>query len=293
MASVKELRLRIKALKNSSKMTAALKMVSAGKLKKSQDGYNRNKPYYQRMLEMLDRVLASVEDIAHPLMVQRPLQNIRYYIIASDRGLCGGFNNNLFKTFNRRHSLAATTQAAGIGRRAREFVKRQVGLSYVAKEDLLNTPSYANAQAIANVIMADFLAGKCDEVILVFNQYKSVLSQVPSFVSILPFKNDERRDENATEEKSANGYIDQYFLEPDAASLFAELLPKLVTLQIFRAMLENAVGEHSARMTAMDSATKNTKELIGSYTLTANRLRQAAITRELIEIVSGAEALKG
>jgi F-type H+-transporting ATPase subunit gamma len=302
MASIKELRLKIKALKNTSKITAAMKMVSAARLRKAQDAYSRSKPYYQRMLEVLNRVLASVDDISHPLMAQRDIKNRRYVLVASDRGLCGAFNNGLLRTFGRRE-FKGSNDAIGVGRRARDYLNRFDKVKLAQNETVPNLPTYANAELIAKQLMADFESGKVDEVVLAFNSYKSALSQVPTFVTLLPFKSDgltaaasqakEAMAKGAGHGSAKPGMRDDYFLEPNGDALFKELLPKLVTLQVFRALLENAVGEHSARMTAMDSATRNTKELIGSYTLTMNRLRQAAITRELIEIVSGAEALKG
>jgi F-type H+-transporting ATPase subunit gamma len=154
-----------------------------------------------------------------------------------------------------------------------------------------NLPTYANAAAIANALMADFLDGTVDRVVLVYNRFNSVISQTPVFVPLLPLVPAGPATDAPAQAKG--GRRDTYIFEPAEQVLLADLLPRLVTLQVFRSLLENAVGEHSARMTAMDNATKNTKELIGSLTLTMNRARQAAITRELIEIVSGAEALNG
>ena len=291
MAGIKELRLRIKALKNTSKITAAMKMVSAAKLKKAQDAFARTKPYAVRMEEMFQRVLATLESVDHPLLKVRDVKRTRYVVIASDRGLAGAFNNGLFRAYSRRPADAAAVEAIGIGRRARDFIARTEGRAATA--DLVNVPNYANAAAIAASLTRDYLEGKVDKVVLVYNNFRSVISQQPVFVPLLPITLPEAPADSAAAVKGAQGHKDIYFFEPDAETLFAELLPKLVELQVFRALLENAVGEHSARMTAMDNATKNTKELIGSLTLTMNRARQAAITRELIEIVSGAEALKG
>ena len=290
MVGIKELRLRIKALKNTSKITAAMKMVSAAKLKKAQDAFSRTKPYAVRMEEMFQRVLASLESVEHPLLKVRENKRTRYVVVSSDRGLAGAFNNGLFRAFTRRPADTVPVEALGIGRRARDFLARAKGLTRVDSE-LTNVPSYANAAAIAESVTRDYLDGKVDQVVLVYNNFRSVISQQPVLVPLLPIA----LPEKSSEEKSApkKGMRDVYFFEPDAETLFAELLPKLVALQVFRALLENAVGEHSARMTAMDNATKNTKELISSLTLTMNRARQAAITRELIEIVSGAETLKG
>ena len=286
MAGIKELRLRIKALKNSSKITAAMKMVSAAKLKKAQDAHARAKPYAERMEEMLARVVANVDASQHPLAKPRTIKTVRYVIVSSDRGLAGGFNNNLFKAFVRRPADTLPVEALGVGRRAREFAARTPSVSAIAWE-ASSAPNYTNASVIAHQVIRDYMDGKCDKVVLVYNRFKSVLTQVPVFVPLLPFSPPEKK---AGEVK---GLKDAYFVEPDEETLFRDLLPQFVALQIYRALLENAVGEHSARMTAMENATKNTKELIGSLTLTMNRVRQAAITSELIEIVSGAEALKG
>ncbi len=299
MAGIKELRLRIKALKNTSKITAAMKMVSAAKLKRAQDAHARSKPYADRMEEMFGRVLSAMESPEHPLLQTRSAGRIRYVIVSSDRGLAGAFNNNLFRTFSRRPADTVPAEAMGLGRRARDFIARSEKVETLATEHT-NAPTYANASAIAEALTRDYLAGKCDRVVLVYNQFRSVLSQVPVFVPILPMTPAEPSPsevktgtEPPLSSEKNGGMKDVYAFEPDQESLFAELVPRLVTLQVFRALLENAVGEHSARMTAMDNATKNTKDLIGSMTLTMNRARQAAITRELIEIVSGAEALKG
>jgi F-type H+-transporting ATPase subunit gamma len=293
MAGIKELRLRIKALKNTSKITAAMKMVSAAKLKKAQDAFARTKPYAVRMEEMFQRVLATLESAEHPLLQARETKRTRYVVISSDRGLAGAFNNGLFRAFTRRPADAVPVEALGVGRRAKDFLARANGLSALA-HDHTNLPTFANASAIAEELTRDYLDGKADQIVLVYNNFRSVISQQPVFVPLLPLTLPEAppADANA-KDKGAKGYKDIYFFEPDAETLFAELLPKLVALQVFRALLETAVGEHSARMTAMDNATKNTKELISSLTLTMNRARQAAITRELIEIVSGAETLKG
>ena len=293
MAGIKELRLRIKALKNTSKITAAMKMVSAAKLKKAQDAFARTKPYAVRMEEMFQRVLASLESVEHPLLKVRENKRTRYVVVSSDRGLAGAFNNGLYRAFTRRPADTVPVEALGIGRRARDFLARAKGLTRVDSE-LTNVPSYANAAAIAESVTRDYLDGKVDQVVLVYNNFRSVISQQPVLVPLLPIALPEKSANAAADASApASKYKDVYFFEPDAETLFAELLPKLVALQVFRALLENAVGEHSARMTAMDNATKNTKELISSLTLTMNRARQAAITRELIEIVSGAETLKG
>jgi F-type H+-transporting ATPase subunit gamma len=302
MAGIKELRLRIKALKNTSKITAAMKMVSAAKLKRAQDAYSRAKPYAERMEETFGRVLAALDAPEHPLLVVREVKRTRYVLVSSDRGLAGAFNNSLFRAFARRPADTGTVQGLGVGRRARDLLAR-LGRIEPTGIEASNLPTYANAATIAGALTRDFTEGKCDKVVLVYNRFRSVLSQTPVFVPLLPLVPPGPSTHSTSSGQAGSGaglaasadkgLKDDYIFEPDQDSLFAELLPKLVTLQVFRALLENAVGEHSARMTAMDNATKNTKDLIASMSLTMNRARQAAITRELIEIVSGAEALKG
>jgi F-type H+-transporting ATPase subunit gamma len=300
MPSIKELRLRIKSLQNTSKITSAMKMVSAARLRRAQDAYNRNKPYAQKMQELLEQVTASFQDLDHPLMKVREVNKVRYIIIASDRGLCGSFNNNLLRFALRAFDRARQNDAIGLGRRAKDFVNRNRLASKVAEILHSNVPTYANAQEIAQSAISAFTSGEVDAVYLVYNRYNSVLSQTPVQLQMLPFAKPSAAPAAKGAAKAAMSeasghkeYRLDYIVEPDAAAVFAELLPKLVTVQVLRGLLENAVGEHTARMTAMDNATKNTKELIGTLTLKMNRARQAAITKELIEIVSGAEALKG
>jgi F-type H+-transporting ATPase subunit gamma len=292
MPSIKELRLRIKSLQNTSKITSAMKMVSASRLRKAQEAFSRNRPYAEKIRELLDQITSSFQDLDHPLMKAREVKRVRYYAISSDRGLCGSFNNNLLKYLARTVDRSREFQGVGVGRRARDFIVRN-GLKGSAQgEPPANTPTFATATEIANAAIRDFVSGEVDQVVLVYNQFKSALSQVPTHVQLLPFRKPAKAAAGEAKEKRS-GYRLDYIVEPNPAEVFNELLPQLVTIQVYKSLLENAVGEHTARMTAMDNATKNTKELIGSLTLKMNRARQAAITKELIEIVSGAEALHG
>lgn len=299
MPTIKELRLRIKSLQNTSKITSAMKMVSASRLRKAQEAFNRNRPYAEKIQDLLAQITASFQDLDHPLMkVREPKPGsrakVRYYVLSSDRGLCGSFNNNLIKYYVRNLDRSKDFQSVGLGRRARDFIARNGLVGSKQIDNLTNVPTFASATEIANGVIKDFLSGEVDQVFLVYNQFKSALSQVPTMVQVLPFAKPATSSSAGTAAKKAlAGPRLDYIVEPNAAEVFNELLPQLVTIQVYKSLLENAVGEHSARMTAMDSATKNTKELIGSLTLKMNRARQAAITKELIEIVSGAEALKG
>jgi F-type H+-transporting ATPase subunit gamma len=294
MPSIKDYRLRIKSLQSTSKITSAMKMVSAARLRRAQDAYNRNRPYAQKMQELLEQIAASFQDLDHPLMKVREVKKIRYYAISSDRGLCGGFNNNVLKFFTRILDAKKPVEAGGLGRRAKDYVTRSRIAVAKGSEALTNVPTFANAAEIAQSAIRDFISGEVDQVFLVYNRYNSVLSQTPVQVQLLPFSVPAKaKDEKKDKAEKGAGFRLDYIVEPNPSEVFAELLPKLVTVSVLRALLENAVGEHTARMTAMDAATKNTKELIGSLTLKMNRARQAAITKELIEIVSGAEALNG
>ncbi len=295
MASIKELRNRIKSLRNTSKITSAMKMVSAAKLKKSQDAYNRTRPYYVKMEEMVLRVAATMEELDHPLMVVREPNRVRTYVFASDRGLAGSFNNNLLKFFFRSRQSAKGHEYGPVGRRAREFIARNRMEVPADLQQLGTAPTFENAEAIASGLIRNFTDGKVDKVVLFYNKFNSVLSQTPVEVQLLPFTGLESKEVKGKHSAQAGNWErqDNYIFEPNAQELLGELMPKLITVQVLRALLENAVGEHSARMTAMDNATKNTKEIIGNLTLIMNRARQAAITTELTEIVSGAEALKG
>lgn len=294
MPTIKELRLRIKSLQNTSKITSAMKMVSASRLRKAQDAFNRNRPYAEKIQELLDQITASFQDLDHPLMKVREVKKVRYYVLASDRGLAGSFNNNLIKYFTKTLDRSKEFQGVGLGRRTRDFIVRN-NLTGGKKYEGQNTPSFANATEIANQAIKDFTSGEVDQVILIYNHFKSALSQVPTQIQLLPFAKPAKKaaDAKAKPSSAAAGFRLDYIVEPNPGEVFNELLPQIVILQVYKGLLENAVGEHTARMTAMDSATKNTKELIGSLTLKMNRARQAAITKELIEIVSGAEALKG
>jgi F-type H+-transporting ATPase subunit gamma len=293
MPTIKELRLRIKSLQNTSKITSAMKMVSAARLRRAQDAFNKTRPYYEKMQELLDQVTASFPDLDHPLMKVREPKRIRYYVLASDRGLCGSFNNNLLKHFVRSVDTTKDTESVGLGRRAKDFIQRNKYAVAKASDSLTNLPTFASANEIAASALRDFIAGEVDQVFIVYNRYNSVLSQTPVSVQILPFPKPPKAKKEKNAPHGAGTFRLNYIVEPNPEEVFNELLPQLVTIQVFRSLLENAVGEHTARMTAMDAATKNTKELIGSLTLKMNRARQAAITKELIEIVSGAEALKG
>ncbi len=193
MATIKELRLRIKSLQNTSKITSAMKMVSAARLRRAQDAFNRTRPYYEKMQELLEQVTASFEDLDHPLMKEREVQRIRYYALASDRGLCGSFNNNLIKFYARNIDTKKQTESVGLGRRTRDFMVRNKIALAPNSDKLSNLATYESALEIAQSAIQDFIAGKVDQVFLVYNRYNSVLSQTPISVQLLPFPKPETK----------------------------------------------------------------------------------------------------
>jgi F-type H+-transporting ATPase subunit gamma len=289
MPSLLDMRRRIKSVKNTQQITKAMKMVAAAKLKRAQDRVTAARPYAQKMSEVLGNLSAKVStDFSHPLMDARGDERYLIVLVTADKGLCGGFNANIIKAtqaFLKENSDKSISMMP-VGRKGRDFFKRRhvafeteyVGLTGQGRIE------YAQAQEIAQNVIKTFIeAEKIDKVFLIYSEFKSVLSQKPVVTQLLPIpKIEEIEDDTAQAE---------YIYEQPAAEIFGKLLPKQVETQIYRACLESIASEQGARMTAMDSASKNAGELIGTLTLNMNRIRQAAITKEIIEVVSGAAAL--
>lgn len=286
MASIKELKIKIRSLSSTNKITTAMKLVATSKLGRAKEAMRKNQAYNKKLNEVVQRVL-STDKVNDPLLEKRPIHTIRYYIYSSDKGMCGSFNNSVIKKANsiiQERAKEANIEVYCIGKRIFNFFNKQNLYTVINNDEITNKPSFNKILPLANKAIEDFRKEKIDEVNLIFNNYESVLTQTPILTKILPM--------TLTKEKNKINNID-YIYEPDAASLLKSLLPKTVNSLFFQALLENSVGEHSARMTAMDSATENSKDLINKYTLIMNRARQAAITTELTEIVAGAESLKG
>jgi F-type H+-transporting ATPase subunit gamma len=286
MASLKIIRKRISSVKSTQQITKAMKMVAAAKLRRAQEAAQAARPYAEKLAEMLRTVAARAGDVSHPLLATRETERtIDLILITSDRGLCGGFNANLIRaadTFLKAHG-EATVRLTVIGNKGfAHFRKRPVG---VAEEHthLPGGPDHALALQLAARVARAFAEGETDGVYLVYSQFRSALSQVPTVEQILPVQ------------RPPEGEISlvDYIYEPDPVTLLDRLLRQYVTTVIDRAFLESIASEHAARMTAMENATVNANDMIGRLTLAMNRARQAAITTELMEIVSGAEALKG
>jgi F-type H+-transporting ATPase subunit gamma len=287
MPSLKDIRRRITSVKKTQQITRAMRMVAAAKLRRAQEAIEAARPYAERMRDTLVDVAASQGGAEHPLLAVRPeVKRVDFVVITSDRGLCGGFNANVLKRAEQ--ELAARqrhVEAAGItavGRKTSEFFARRRAAQIVGRVSGIARVDYRHAQEIAALASQRFLAGDADEVVLVHSEFVSTMTQQPRIVKLLPL---------APEPDETHVPGPPFTIEPNAASLLQTLVPKALEVEIYRALLDNQAGEHAARMTAMESATRNTEEMISSLTLKYNRARQAAITKELVEIVSGAEAL--
>jgi len=288
MASLKSIKKRIVSVKNTRQITKAMKMVSAAKLRRAQESVVAARPYAGKLSEVLQSLAGSVEGDVHPLLEKREAKKLLLVVITSDRGLCGGFNGNLCKAAERYiKDLKGEFEQISlmtVGRKGYEALKNR---HTVAKNfpNVLAKPNYQTAAMLANEVIDGYLAGEFDQVILLFNSFRTVMSQDITFQQLLPV---EPQVTTMADEAPV-----EYIYEPSVAELLAEILPKNIEVQIFKAMLESVAAEHGARMTAMDSASKNANEMIGKLTLQYNRARQAAITTELMEIISGAESIKG
>jgi F-type H+-transporting ATPase subunit gamma len=291
MATLKELRLRIKSLKNTRKITAAMKMVSAAKLKRAKDASLQSKPYINKLNGIIDRVTKSVTNIENPLIQEREGDKTLYILFTSDRGLCGGFNNNLLKFFFKNFSVKEGDQVSIVGKKAYEVVKKSGIEVENYYESASSDPSIVNANGICRDLTSSFLTKKVDKVVLVFNQFVSTINQVPTSFQLLPFSKEDVESSSTVENSDSEDV--EYIFEPNTKKLLDELLPKQISIQVYQSLLDNSAGEHAARMTAMENATQNANELTNTLTIQMNRARQAAITTELTEIVSGAESLKG
>jgi F-type H+-transporting ATPase subunit gamma len=295
MASLRTIRTRIKSVRNTQKITKAMKMVAAAKLRRAQEAVVRARPYAQLIDEMLGALaLAPAEaDLPpHPLMRVRPVRRVEVLLMTSDRGLCGGFNANVIRRGQRflveEGADLEKVQFSTVGRRGREFAKKKGLASRKDYAGFFGKLRFANAKEIASDLIHAYLADELDAVFILYNEFKSAISQQISLKQLLPIV--PREEAKAVDPKAAQPAPHLY--EPSRPEVLRELLPRHLAMQVWRALLESEASEHGARMTAMDAATKNASDMIGRLTLQYNRARQAAITKELMEIVSGAEALK-
>jgi F-type H+-transporting ATPase subunit gamma len=288
MPSLKDLKNRIGSVKNTRKITKAMQMVAAAKLRRAQEAAEAARPFAERMTAVMSALAAGVGtgEGAPKLLAGNGRDQVHLLVVmTSERGLCGGFNSSIVKLARlRANELVAagkTVKILTVGKKGREQLRRDWGQTFVGHVDLseVKRVGYANAQGVAREVMAAFEAGEADVVTIFYNRFQSVISQIPTMQQVIP-----ARFETAS-------VTTLYDYEPSEEAILADLLPRGVATQIFTALLENGASEQGARMSAMDNATRNAGEMINKLTIQFNRSRQAAITKELIEIISGAEAL--
>ncbi|HJZ66605.1 MAG TPA: ATP synthase F1 subunit gamma [Blastocatellia bacterium] len=299
MPNLQDLRRRVRSVRNMQKITRAMKMVAAAKLRRAQERVVAARPYANTMNRALGRLASRAGDFHHPLLDQRGDQHLVVALVTADKGLCGGFNTNLNKAaqqFIREHS-GKTVELVTIGRKGRDFFRRRP--NKILREYVnvtARTVDHEDAAAIARDLMGVYTAegSTIDKVFLIYNEFKSVLSQRVTVNQLLPISAEALSGTPAEPRRTPEGEVLlDYIYEQPPAQIFGTLLPRYVETQVFYALLESVASEHGARMTAMDSASKNAGEVIESLTLNMNRVRQASITREIIEVVSGARALEG
>jgi F-type H+-transporting ATPase subunit gamma len=283
------MRRRIRAVKNTQQITKAMKMVAASKLRRAQERVVATRPFAREARRVLSSIAGRVDQTAHPLLVQRAgvaTGPTLLIVLTADRGLCGSFNSNIVKAVAGflRANPGRDTALGLVGRKGRDMLGRR-GLH--VRFEYVNLPKvirFAEAEAVAEPAITDFIDGKVDSVHLVYNEFKSVMQQKLVIEQLLPL------GRIAADETPAGQQAGEYLYEPSAQRIFDQLLGQLVQAQVLRALLESAAAEQAARMTAMDAATRNSAEMIDGLTLTMNKIRQAAITREIIEVVSGAQS---
>jgi len=296
VASLRSIRTRIKSVRNTQKITKAMKLVAAAKLRRAQDAVVRTRPYAQLLDELLGslaRARAEAEIPPHPLMAIRDPKRIEVLLLTSDRGLCGGFNSNIIRRAQRfvveEGPKYESIQFSTIGRRGRDFAKKRGIETRKDYAGFFGKLRYPMAKEVADDLIAEYTGKKLDAVYLLYNQFRSAMSQTITLTRLLPIA----APAEAAKAQEKGGFITpEHLYEPSRPKLLEHLIPRQLAMSIWRALLESEASEHGARMTAMDSATKNANDMIGRLSLEYNRARQASITKELMEIVSGAEALK-
>ena len=286
MATLRDIQRRIRSVQSTQKITRAMKLVAAAKLRRAQERILSARPYASKMAELLGN-LVSGTDTGHPLMEQREGPRRQIVIITADRGLAGAFNTNVIRRAVElvRESSAAEVTLVVVGRKARDFFRRR---ATTIKRDMIgfwDRLAYSHAVELADYFMQQYLDSEVDEVVLLYNEFRSVTMQRPVRVQLLPIPHGE------VEAAESAAPVD-YIYEPSPEAILGDLLPRHVRMQVYRALMESLAGEYGARMTAMEAATKNAKEMIDVLTIQYNKARQEKITKELLDIVGGAEALK-
>ncbi len=296
MANLKEVRNRIKSVSSTQQITKAMKMVSAAKLKRATNAILQLRPYANKLRELLGNLSASLEDGSSPFLQEREPNKVLIVVVSSNRGLAGAFNANVIKTANilisekyMQQYQAGNVSIVSIGKKSQEYYQRRKYNVIGNNNDLYLDLNFENTSKITDAIMDGYLRGDFDRVELVYNQFKNAAMQILVAEQLLPVPKPEQPEKKADDK----GIKIDYILEPSKEEIVAQLIPKFVKIQLYRAVLDSNASEHGARMTAMDKATDNAGELLKALKLSYNQARQAAITTELTEIVSGAAALAG
>jgi len=285
MATLRDIQRRIRSVQSTQKITKAMKLVAASKFRRAQERILAARPYATKMDALMGSLVGRTGDETHPLLARRDTGRKRLVIITADKGLCGAFNSNILRESLRflRGAAEASVTLVVVGKKARDFYRRR---QFTVKTEMLgffDRLAYSHAQELAGGLMQEYLAEELDEVHLMYNEFRSVAVQRPVRQQLLPIEAESEGDEGPQEE---------YLYEPGPEAILDSLLPRHVTTQVFRALMESVAGEHGARMTAMESATKNAREMINLLTIQYNKARQERITKELLDIVGGAEALR-
>ncbi len=287
MPTLRDIKRRIGSVKNTRQITKAMKMVAAAKLRKAQTKIIEARPYANKMASVLGSLALRAERDVHPLLLKRPRKTVEVIILTGDRGLCGAFNSNIIRRgvefIKKLRADGLDVNICTIGRKGRDYFKRRDIPLRKMWTGLSGRVSYFNAQEIAQDIIDNYINETVDEVYLAYNEFRSVMVQRVTIMKLLPIEPIEETGET---------FWPDFIYEPSAGDIYDRLLPKHIEIQVFRALLESQASEEAARMTAMENATKNSDEMIEKLTLQYNKARQAAITKELMDIVGGVEALK-
>jgi F-type H+-transporting ATPase subunit gamma len=292
MASLRDIRKRIRSVKSTQKITKAMKMVSAAKLRRAQNAIVAARPYARALDQMIADLVSRSEGVSHPLLTSRPVRRVEILAITSDRGLAGGFNANVIRRVARfayERDRSTSLRLTNVGRKGLEAFRRRHLEVRKDHAGFFNRLSYETARGLAEELTAEFLEDRVDQVLLVYNEFVSAITQRVVLTPLLPF---ERPAAKEGESPTGLRSLIDFEYEPSKQAVLDKLVPQAVAIRVYRAFLESVASEHGARMSAMENATNNADDAISRLTLTYNRTRQAAITKELMEIVSGAEALK-
>lgn len=291
MASLQEIRRRIKSVKSTQQITKAMKMVAAARLRRAQEAAVANRPYAEKMHEVISQVAAKAEGVAHPLLQVYEKGKRLYIVIASDKGLAGAYASNVYKEL-RSHigDEKFNSSLVTIGRRAKEQLNFQHYDILESFTGFTERPKYENAYKVASYVMEQYTKGGYKEVYLIYTKFISAITAIPETVKLLPFNLSQV--DSSTDKQPAQGFSAEYEFEPSAEEVLGHLLPQYVITMLYSSLLQSAASELSSRMNAMSNATDNAQDLIARLDLHYNKVRQAGITREISEIVGGAEALK-